>query len=92
MSICASTNDAEKSINIFESLENDGYLNNCIVYNGYMKALGSRKDYSHKAIEVFHQMISRNVVPDKMSIQFALKACSQLSDIKQANDILAIMK
>ena len=92
MQICSSSNDAEKSVNIFESMENDGYLNNCIIYNGYMKALASRKDYSYRAIEVFHQMISRNVVPDKISIQVALKACSQMADVKQANDVLAIMK
>lgn len=57
-----------------------------------MKALASRSDYAPQALEAFHKMLSCDIAPSEQSICHALKACAQMKDVKQANDVLAIMK
>jgi len=57
-----------------------------------MQALSSRSDYSYQALEVFHKMIFDGIKPNQNSIVYGLKACTWSGDVKQANDILQIMR
>lgn len=90
--LCAATHDSEKAILIFNTMEQHGYVRHAIPYNSIMFALASTKRYSEKALEYWRQMHVHNVVPDRHTFVAALKACSQLGDVKTAFDILQEMK
>lgn len=92
MRVCSATRDCEKAITIWNSLGYTDYVKTCFTYNSYMQALSSRSDYSYQALEVFHKMIFDGIKPNQNSIVYGLKACTWSGDVKQANDILQIMR
>ena len=46
MEISASSNEAERAITLWESLEAEGFHQTCLPYNAMIKALASRMDYA----------------------------------------------
>lgn len=86
--LCAATHDSEKGIKIFNEMEQHGYTRHAMPYNSIIFALASTKRYAEKALEYWQQMHVMNVAPDRHTFVAALKACSQLGDVKTAYDIL----
>ena len=69
-------------------MEAQGYHKHAMPYNSIIFALASTKRYAEKALEYWQQMHVMNVMPDRHTFVAALKACSQLGDVKTAFDIL----
>lgn len=79
--IAAATHDSEKALKLFADLESDGYLETAKPYNSIISALGSTKRYATLAIEYWHKMQKKGIVPDNHTIVAVLKATSKLGDI-----------
>ena len=86
--ICAFTHDSEKAIRLFNELEANGFIEYAAPYNSLIFALASTKRYAEMAIEYWHKMHLKNVMPDRHTYVAVLKACSQLGDVTTAYDVL----
>jgi pentatricopeptide repeat protein len=90
--ICGKTHDAEKAYKLFADLEADGYMETAKTYNSIISALGSTKRYSELAIEYFHKMQLKGVVPDEHTYVAVLRATAKVGDTQTAYDALQDMK
>ena len=90
--LAGATHDSEKALRIFTELETDGFTESAKPYNSIISALGSTARYAPKAIEYWHQMQIKSIVPDEHTIVAVLKACSKLGDTQTAYDALQDLK
>jgi pentatricopeptide repeat protein len=74
--ISAYTHDSEKAIRLFNDLESKGFIENALPYNSMIYAMASTKRYAPQAIEYWHKMGLKNVVPDRHTHVAVLKACA----------------
>jgi len=79
--IASATHDSEKALRIYADLENEGYLEMAKPYNSIITALGSTKRYAPLAIEYWHKMKMKGIVPDNNTHVALFKATSKLGDI-----------
>ena len=90
--IAGKTHDAEKAYKLFADMEADGYIETAKTYNSIISALGSTKRYSEKAIEYFHKMQLKGIVPDEHTYVAVLRATAKVGDTQTAYDALQDMK
>ena len=90
--IAGKTHDAEKAYRIFASLEADGYVDSAKPYNSIISALGSTKRFAELAIEYWHKMQLKNIIPDEHTYVAVLRATSKVGDTQTAYDALQDMK
>lgn len=90
--IASKTHEAEKALRLFAELESDGFVEQAKPYNSIISALGSTKRYAEMAIEYWHKMQLKNIVPDEHTCVAVLRACAKLGDVQTAYDALKDMK
>ena len=78
--LTAATHESEKALKIFTELELNGYTEQAKPYNSIISALGSTKRHAEMAIEFWHSMQMKGVLPDLHTPVAVLKACSKLGD------------
>ena len=90
--MCCKTHDSEKAIKLFNDLELDGFVEHSKPYNSILAACASTRRYAGKAIEYWHLMHAKSIMPDQLTYTQVLKACAQLGDTQTAYDVLQEMK
>lgn len=90
--LCAATHDSERALRMFNDLQLDGFIEHSKPYNSIMMACASTKRYAHKAIEYWHVMHAKDIMPDRHTYVAVLKACAQLGDTQTAYDALQELK
>jgi len=78
--LAGATHDSEKALKIFSELETDGFTEQAKPYNSIISALGSTQRYAELAIEYWHKMQLKGIVPDEHTYVAVLKACSKIGD------------
>jgi pentatricopeptide repeat protein len=78
--MCCKTHDSEKAIKLFNDLELDGFVEHSKPYNSILAACASTRRYAGKAIEYWHLMHAKSIMPDQLTYTQVLKACAQLGD------------
>lgn len=86
--LCSKTHDSEKAIRLFNDLELDGFVEHSKPYNSIIAACASTKRYAPKAIEYWHLMHAKSILPDFHTYTEVLKACAHLGDTTTAYDVL----
>lgn len=79
--ICAMTHESEKAIRLFNDLQIEGFIEHSKPFNSIIMACASTKRFASKAIEYWHMMHAKNILPDQHTYVAVLKACAQLGDI-----------
>jgi pentatricopeptide repeat protein len=90
--VCAATHDSEKALRLFNDLELDGFIEHSKPYNSIIMACASTYRFAPKAIEYWHLMHAKNILPDQVTYVAVLKACAQLGDTQTAYDALQELK
>lgn len=62
--VCAATHESEKALKLFNDLQLDGFIEHSKPYNAIIMACASTKRYAGKAIEYWHMMHAKNIMPD----------------------------
>jgi len=86
--LAGATHESEKALKIFSELETDGFMEQAKPYNSIISALGSTHRYAGLAIEYWHKMQLKGIVPDDHTFVAVLTACSKLGDTQTAFDAL----
>ena len=90
--ICAATHDAEKALNIFDQMREEGFIEIAETYNSLIFALASRSNYARRAVDLYRKMVQRKVVPDRHTFTGVLKATAHTGDVPTACEILETMR
>lgn len=86
--LCSATHDSERALRLFSDLEANGFVESALPYNSMIFALGSTHRYAGQAIDFWHKMGMKNIMPDRHTYVGVLKACAKLGDINSAYDAL----
>lgn len=62
--VCAATHDSEKALRLFNDLEIDGFIEHSKPFNSIIMACASTYRFAPKAIEYWHLMHAKNIMPD----------------------------
>lgn len=72
--ICSNTHEGEKALKLWAELESDGFIELAKPYNSIISALGSTKRFAELAIEYWHKMQLKGILPDKHTYVAVLRA------------------